>query len=469
MSSVMAIYTVAIIFSVIIAWLLIRLSRTPARPKRAVDSGFKKERSSVLNASGQDSLKQVILDEIKEEPFLRERSEEISNRLVSIFAGELENRTNLGRQEFDRRYGSLLDNAENSWKKYKKVLVDQRDTEAVVRSVAEGLIVLNAKGDVIMVNAAAEKMLGVAKKDVVGRSIMDSAKTKSLVALIRGPSGKADKDIEVFSQDNETKKVLRSSNAIIEDENGKTIGMISVLRDVTKQKQLDDMKSNFVSTVTHELRTPLIATQKAISMLLDKDNARITEDVEKQFLSIADRNLKRLGLLIDDLLDLSKLESGKMDLRREIVGIDKIIDESVETLGTWARAKSIVIEKKIQGGLPQVNVDPNRINQVLNNLIGNAIKFTPNEGVITVEAALESDTGDLRVSVEDTGTGIEKENLPRIFDKFYQIGERAPTDISGTGIGLSIAKEIVELHGGEIWAESELYQGARLSFRLKTI
>ncbi|MBU1061656.1 MAG: cell wall metabolism sensor histidine kinase WalK, partial [Candidatus Omnitrophica bacterium] len=193
----------------------------------------------------------------------------------------------------------------------------------------------------------------------------------------------------------------------------------------------------------------------------------VTPEMQKQFLSIADRNLKRLGVLIDDLLDLSKLEAGKMTLKREPAAIEEIVDESIGNLDAWARAKSIKIEKRAQQNIPKVKMDSNRIIQVLNNLIGNAIKFTPQNGTIIIETGLEKGGKEIRISVEDTGIGIEKENLPRVFDKFYHTTERISTDISGTGLGLSIAKEIVELHGGRIWVESEKDSGARFAFTLK--
>ena len=243
------------------------------------------------------------------------------------------------------------------------------------------------------------------------------------------------------------------------------MGMVSVLSDITKQKELDAMKSNFVANVSHELRTPLVAMEKSISLILSKTAGPVTPDQE-EFLSITERNLKRLSLLINDLLDLSKLEAGKIELKRELTSVEKVIAESVATLATWAKTKAITVEKKIQPGLPEVNIDPNRIIQVLNNLIGNAIKFSPQNSIITVEAGMGQETHSLQVSIKDQGIGITAENLPKIFSKFYQVGERAPTDISGTGIGLSIAKEIVELHGGKIWVESQKGQGATFSFSI---
>lgn len=300
-------------------------------------------------------------------------------------------------------------------------MVEKKDTEAVLKSIAEGLVVVDSEGKVIMMNPAAEKLLGVERKNKIGKNLLEGLKEERLVSLIKG--SEKEREIELISQQDETKKILRASSAVIEDENGRTVGMVSVLSDITKQKELDRMKSQFIASVSHELRTPLIAIEKSLSLLLSKAVGPISE-TQEQFLSIAERILKRLSRLINDLLDLSRLEAGRMRLETNPSSIEKIIDECVETFITWANTKSIKIEKRIQKNLPLVNIDPIRINQVLNNLIGNAIKFTPKNGRIIVEASLYPK--EIRVSVADTGIGIPKDALNKVFDKFYQVHERTP-------------------------------------------
>jgi two-component system, NtrC family, sensor histidine kinase KinB len=240
--------------------------------------------------------------------------------------------------------------------------------------------------------------------------------------------------------------------------------MVSVLSDITKQKELDQLKSSFVASVSHELRTPLVAIEKSITLILSNAAGPISKDQE-QFLSIAERNLKRLSLLINDLLDLSKLEAGKMELLRELCSIENIIDEAIKSFDAWASAKSIRMEKNIHGPISDLYADSNKINQVLNNLIGNAIKFTPNNGSIIIEVSFDDENKEIKVVVQDTGSGIAQGDLKKVFDKFYQAA-KAHSEIIGTGIGLSIAKEIVELHGGRIWAESEQGRGAKFIFTL---
>lgn len=417
----------------------------------------------------QDTISQQLADVAGSSQHLNR----ITTAVSDVFNKELERKAGQNAQEISRKYEAIIQeksrNEEIALKKYQTVSTAKKETEAVIRSIAEGLVVVDSQGNVVMMNPAAEKLLGVSQKEKSGRPLTEGVKDEQLISLIKSHSeGSKGKEIELASSQAETKKVLRASSAVIENENGLTVGMVSVLSDITKQKELDGLKSSFVANVSHELRTPLVAMDKSISLILNKDAGPLTE-TQEQFLSVAQRNLKRLGNLINDLLDLSKLEAGKIEMRRESASIEKIISESVEALNAWAKAKSIEIVKNIASGLPPILVDPGRIIQVLNNLIGNAIKFTPHNGVITIEAGLSRDGKWLEASVRDTGEGIAKEDLPKIFDKFYQAsGERVTADISGTGIGLSIAKEIVEMHGGKIWVESEKGRGAKFSFTLST-
>ncbi|MFA5356654.1 MAG: ATP-binding protein, partial [Candidatus Omnitrophota bacterium] len=342
---------------------------------------------------------------------------------------------------------------------------EKRETEAVIRSIAEGLVVVDAQGKVVMMNPAAEKLLGISTQEKSGKELMAGLGDEQLVSLVKAVPGKADKEIELASRQDETRKVLRASTAVVENENGQTVGMVSVLSDITKQKELDRLKSDFILHASHELRTPLVTIDKSISLLLSKEAGELSS-TQQEFLSIAARNLKRLSALINDLLDLSKLEQKNMGLHKEAASIEDLITECLDTVHAWADSKKILFKKNIEEGLPKPVIDALRIKQVLVNLLGNAIKFTPESGKIIVEAKVSAGGNTIMLSVEDTGIGISPESLPRVFDKFYQSGERAPSDISGTGIGLSIAKEIVELHGGAIWAESEHGKGARFVFTL---
>lgn len=349
---------------------------------------------------------------------------------------------------------------------YKKVDEEKKTTEAVVRSIAEGLVVVNQKGEVLLMNPSAEKILGIKHDKKVGKSILEDMRDEMMISLACNTQSPGEKVVEFKGKDENVKKILRSSNAVIENEDGQTVGMVNILTDVTKQKELDDIKNKFVSNLTHELRTPVVAMQKAITILLGQSgqSAGSLSETQTNFLTIVSRNLTHLSRLVEDLLDIAKIESGKMKMKMVPSRLDKIINDACYTLEPWAKSKDVQIHTTIDKTFPDIPLDPNKITQVLNNLIGNAIKFTPHGGKITVASAWHPDGANVQVSITDTGIGIEKENLPKLFQRFEQFGDQQ--DISGTGLGLSISREIVERHGGEIFVQSQIKKGSIFTFTL---
>jgi two-component system phosphate regulon sensor histidine kinase PhoR len=376
-------------------------------------------------------------------------------------------------QELNERIEKLEEELTNktalleSLKNKAKVIIDEKERiDNIVHSMTDGMVVVDPQGKILMVNPTAETLLGISKQNV-GKQVKDIIKDEHLLSLVKDFSADKEvvnKDIELFSPNESTMRVLRASSAVVEDHNGNTVGMVAILNDITKQKEIERLKSDFLAQVSHELRTPLVAMGKSLDLILDKTTGPLSGDQEK-FLDITSRNLKRLTALINDLLDLSKFEAGKVVLVREPSSIEKVIEEPLITLKAWADTKTIRLEKNIQPGLPEANIDPNRIIQVLINLMSNAIKFTPAGGTITVEASLQEDK-EIKIIVQDTGMGIPPEELTKVFDKFYQVKSSAITDVRGTGIGLTITKEIVELHGGRIWVESEVNKGTKFIFTL---
>jgi len=361
--------------------------------------------------------------------------------------------------EASQKIDRLGQEFKTTYEKYQKVTAEKTQTETVVRSMAEGIVVVNNKGEVLLMNPAAEKLIG---EDTKSGSIFSNPKGGRLISMVKEGAGSAGKEIELLSENDNTKRVLRASSAVIENESGQTIGMVSVLTDVTKQRELEEMKSRFLSTVSHELRTPLVTIQKAIE-LIHRQTGRLTPDQEK-FIDIAERNLQSLSRLINDLLDMQKIEAGKLEMIYTPARIQEVIRTVVENLSHWGQSKGVKIENRAPAELPEVEIDAQRIGQVLINLIGNAVKFTPSGGSITASAKQKQ--GLIEVSVADTGVGISKEDLGKVFQRFQQVGERTSSDIAGTGLGLSIAKEIVQLHGGTIWVESELNKGTTFLFTL---
>lgn len=230
-------------------------------------------------------------------------------------------------------------------------------------------------------------------------------------------------------------------------------------------KKLDEMKSEFISLVSHELKTPLSAMKVSAQYLESDDKADPEERGE--MLRIIIRNIDRQTKMINDILDLSKMEAGKMEFQFENVDIAETVNVVLENIGQLALKKNITISPDIPGSLPQVLADKEKLIIVLNNLVGNALKFTPEGGSIIISA---KDLGDrIEVRMKDTGIGIEKEKLERIFEKFYQVDSTSRRKIGGVGLGLSIASGIIRAHGSEIHVESEQGRGSTFSFGLKKV
>jgi signal transduction histidine kinase len=229
-------------------------------------------------------------------------------------------------------------------------------------------------------------------------------------------------------------------------------------------KELDRMKSDFVSKVSHELRTPLTAIKGAVDLVLREVAGPLTEK-QTHYLTRVRSNTQHLAGLINDLLDLSKIEAGRIEVKSSRVSLSGLVHEVVEALRPVAAEKVIALEAIIREPSILVWVDRDKINQVLTNLIGNAIKFTPVQGRVTVSASRNGGES-VQVSVSDTGPGVAPDEKEKIFAKFYQVAEANGENSKGTGLGLAIAKALVELHGGKIWVESEEGRGSTFSFTL---
>jgi signal transduction histidine kinase/GGDEF domain-containing protein len=236
-------------------------------------------------------------------------------------------------------------------------------------------------------------------------------------------------------------------------------------------RKIDSMKSEFVSVASHELRTPLAAIKNAVQLMLSGKTGEVNEN-QKKFLSMAERNINRLTNILNDLLNLSRIESGKIELKFENIELGDIIELAASSLRPHADVKSIQIDVQIPESLPAIYGDQEKIEQILTNLIGNAIKFTPDGGKILISAQSPShDQKDgygktVAISVKDTGIGIPAEHLDAVFEKFHQVEGSLHRSVSGTGLGLAITKGLVEAQQGTIVVESEMGKGSTFTFAL---
>ncbi len=344
----------------------------------------------------------------------------------------------------------------------KRLGYEKDKMDSIMHNVGEGVVVVGNDGNILMANPAAQKLLGSQKdQDIVGQALKENLKEEHSMVVTKD-SPRSVVEIEVAGKDSETRRMLKTSNAVIEDSDGKTIGMVSVLSDVTKMKEVEQIKSDFVANVSHELRSPLAAIQKNLMVILDETAGKVNND-QKDFLSLANENVQRLTRLVNDILDLSKLEAGKMELKKTRTDVMELVRKSVYSFSGWFDEKNIKSSLKLPDKPVKLEIDSDKIIQVMNNLLSNALKFTPAKGEIRVALRVANP---VEISVTDTGAGISKDDIQRVFSKFEQVSTSHPNGANGTGLGLPLAKEIVERHGGKITVKSDVGKGSTFSFTL---
>lgn len=360
--------------------------------------------------------------------------------------------------ELDRRVKEAIRQYETE---NKRLAFEKNRMEAVMRNVGEGVIVIGNDGKILMANPAAERLLGEHGQAVAGQALKDTMQKEHALVLSHG-NVESVSEIEVAGKDDETCRVLRASNAVVEDRDGQTIGIVSVLSDITKMKELEQLKSDFVANVSHELRSPLVAIQKNLAVIMDQSSGAV-EGPQKEFLSLAKENLDRLTRMINDLLDLSKIEAGKMELKKSSTDLNTLIRKTMQSFAGWLHEKNISFRLDLPDAPLEMDLDADKITQVMNNLLSNALKFTPANGEIRVVVKA---LNPVEVSVIDTGMGIAPKDVQRIFNKFEQVSAYKQNGMSGTGLGLPLAKEIVERHSGQIRVKSEVNKGSTFTFTL---
>jgi signal transduction histidine kinase/CheY-like chemotaxis protein len=328
-----------------------------------------------------------------------------------------------------------------------QAVVDQESLRTIVEMSGDGLVVVDEHRLVRFMNRTSAGFLSADPGAMIGRPFNQAIQTGQLGQIdIALPGGK---------------KGIGELRATDIQWGGKQAMLVSI-RDVTERILFDRLKDDFVSNVSHELRTPLTAIREAVSLMRDGILGAVTEK-QIQFLSMCLRNADHLRRIVDTLLDLSKIEAGRIRLAKRRADLCEIAQAVAEAFVPVAAKKGLVLELECKDGPFEVFADRDRIVQVLNNLIGNAVKFTP-KGRIGV--SLHDGGEDVRCVVRDTGRGIAESDLPQVFSKFQQFGEASGPENKGTGLGLAISKEIVRLHQGQITVTSVLEQGSTFAFTM---
>ncbi|MGN6644427.1 MAG: sensor histidine kinase [Verrucomicrobiota bacterium] len=363
-------------------------------------------------------------------------------------------------RKFQRSQESARAEADELEERLRQQTLDfQNQQQALFNSMVEGLLLLDEKNRVRLANRAFHELFEI-NVDIRGKTILEVLRQHELTELLE----KVSKQKQVLGYELKpgglSERWLQINAAAIADAHDGGRGTILVFHDLTRLKQLERNREDFVANVSHELRTPLSLIKGYTETLLD--GAKDNPEVMTKFLQTIQRNSERLQLLIEDLLTISELESGRLKMNLQKVQLRPLVDRVLEDFRTQARGRKVVLKNE----MPEITTqaDSDRLQQVLGNLVGNAIKYGRVEGQVTVRAAKVDDA--VEVCVQDDGPGIPAESLERVFERFYRVDKARSREQGGTGLGLSIVKHIVLCHGGQVWATSDPGQGAAFYFTL---
>ncbi len=356
-----------------------------------------------------------------------------------------------------------------------KIISEKRKSETIVDSISDGIIVTDAQMRILHVNTIVADVYGFVDTDAIGHPVSAMIRDERVMSLIRSASqenGAADKSrtqdgaepVNYLQVDSGSKPIFfRPKVTKVFDSTGKLYGVVTILQDVTQFKELDRMKSDFIATLSHEFRTPLTSINMSVDILNQELLGPLNER-QKELIYSTKEDAQRLTKLARELLQLSKLESGKQHFKNEELNVRLLVEFTMKPLQIQFQEKNVRLVSDISEGLPTLVADEQQLSWVLTNLITNALKHTNAGG--SVEVRVKQQQNHMLFEVEDTGQGIAPENLQRIFDKFVQVKNAAAATPGSVGLGLAIAKEIVETYGGRIWVESALGKGSTFSFYL---
>ncbi|MFH1942716.1 MAG: ATP-binding protein [bacterium] len=346
-----------------------------------------------------------------------------------------------------------------------EIINEKNKTETILRNIADGVVVTDPEDRILVINAVAEKWFGLKEKAAFHKPIQECIQNKPLISLLQDVKkgrlrSAAEFGFEVFGTGE--KRVFQAHAARVHNPEEDLVGVVTVIRDITKEKEADRIKTELVSMVAHELKSPLTSIYGFSELLLESklDNPQATE-----YARVILTESTRLTDLINKFLDLSRLEAGRTEIQMSPFDLRQVVDKIVETYQSQADKKGIRVIVEIPENLPLAYGDLDMIEQVLLNLFNNAIKYSPKRSKVGIEAKTEDEK--ILVSVIDNGYGIPKESLSHIFEKFYRVSETEGTEeIEGSGLGLTLAKVIVEMHKGTIKVNSRLGVGSVFSFTL---
>lgn len=396
-----------------------------------------------------DAMKRGAYDFISK-PFTPDQLRIVVNRAITKM--ELENEARVLREEREK---SLRD-----------IATEKSKLRVIVNALVDGVLVINRENHIVLNNPAAAQLLGKTMESIVNKPLEHCIKDKDLSILPHMVSELQTKNLSAICREitlpSDAELHLRIHACPIKAED-EILGTVFVLQDISYLKKLDRMKSDFIAMVSHELKAPLTAIQQQIFTIAEGLLGVVTEK-QNEALSRIKIRIDNLLTLIKNLLDLSRIEAGQIVQCKEPLQLNDIAQKVVELLSPQAAKKNIALHLKKAKNLPLIDADPNNMEEIFINLVSNALHYTPEGGHIVIKTGRQGEY--VTIAVQDTGIGIKKEDIPRIFDKFYRVQSDQTRMVSGSGLGLSIVKGIVEAHFGKIDVVSQVGKGTTFTVSL---
>ena len=413
----------------------------------------------------------LMIEELKASKEATKRTEEEKIGILTKTKIELEKRVKKRTVEFEKQAEelnsskrALMNILEDVEKARSETEEEKNKTLTIINNLVDGLLVFDSENRLSLVNPQVENLFGLKEKDMIGKTIFELSIFPTVEPLIN-LIGKEIKR-EIFKKEIKIKEnlTLEVTAVPVMIEGGKGLINLIILHDITREKVVERMKTEFVSVAAHQLRTPLSAIKWTLKMLLDEDLGKITPE-QREFLQKTYTSNERMISLINDLLDVTRIEEGKHIYKPILTKIESIIQFVVNSYREGAERKKIkIIFKKTEEKLPKIVIDVEKIKLAIQNLLDNAIKYTPQGGTVTI--LLKRGKKEIIISIKDTGVGIPKDQQDRVFSKFFRGANAIRMETEGSGLGLFIAKNIIETHGGKIWFESLENKGTNFYFTL---
>ena len=345
------------------------------------------------------------------------------------------------------------------------IISEKKKTETIIRNIADGVVVTDPEDRILVINSVAERWFGLREIEVLQKPVQACIKNEPLMSLLQEVKDgrlQASAEFSFRIAGSREERVFQAHAARVHNRDDQLIGVVTVLRDVTQEREADRIKTELVSMVAHELKSPLTSIYGFSELLMEAD---VEDPQAKEYAQVIMAESSRLTDFVNKFLDLSRLEAGRTEIRMHPFDLRQVIERMLETHRAQTEKKAIRVVTDIPEDLPLALGDQDMVEQVLLNLFSNAVKYSPERSKVGIEAKEQEE--EILVSVIDNGYGIPKEVLPRIFDKFYRVvAAEGEGEVEGSGLGLALAREIVERHGGTIKVQSRLGVGSVFAFTL---